>query len=126
MLVKRLAHDDEKCTKCHLCEKACSQAFFKDDALEKSRISIEENSINVCNQCGECIDVCNEMALYRNSSGVVMLDSKKCVGCLMCVGFCPSLSLRLPEGFLKPFKCTACGICVKECPEKVLTIECNN
>lgn len=117
---KTLITNSEKCIKCHSCEKACSKAFFKEEDIEKSRIKITDGEINVCNQCGECIKVCSEQALYRNNAGVVVLDSKKCVGCLICVGFCSNLSMRVSE--VKPFKCIACGICVKACNQGALSL----
>jgi anaerobic carbon-monoxide dehydrogenase iron sulfur subunit len=128
--MKLLQKDETLCIQCNACESACSKAYFKEDDREKSRIKINDEredardwTINVCNQCGECIPVCSEEAITRNKQGVVMIDSKKCVGCYMCVGFCPSLSMRTHDDGLVPFKCVACGICAKECPTDAIFVE---
>jgi Fe-S-cluster-containing hydrogenase component 2 len=124
--MKRIVVKQELCTKCHKCEEVCSEAFFKVNDSKKSAIRIDDSSdepVNVCNQCGECIDICSEETLARAKNGVVLLGKKKCVGCFMCVGFCPTLSMRMHEEFVEPFKCTACGLCVKECPTGAITLE---
>ncbi len=93
---------------------------------EKSAIRVKQTDngfeINVCNQCGECIDVCPVQALSRNKLGVVTINKSICVGCYICVGFCPTLSMRTHPELREPFKCIACGICAKACPEKALEI----
>ena len=128
--MKLLAKDESLCVRCGVCETVCSKTYFKEENREKSRILINQDSdgekdwtINVCNQCGECISVCSEQALSRNKQGVVMLDSKKCVACYVCVGFCPSLSMQTHKDSHDPFKCVACGLCAKECPENAIFIE---
>ncbi len=123
MTVKFLNVDNAKCTGCKACEAACSQAFFKTDDSRRSRIAIVEDTIKVCNQCGECIKACSEGALSRNAAGVVMLDKKKCVGCLVCVGYCPSITMRYYDNDLTPYKCTACGICAKACPSGAIAVD---
>lgn len=127
--MKYLGKNEAACIECHQCEEACSKAYFKEVDADKSciRINVEMEAdqdwlINVCNQCGECIEVCSEKAISRNKFGVVMIDKKKCVGCLMCVGFCPSLSMRTHEEQIEPFKCIACGICTKQCPTNAIFI----
>lgn len=124
--MKRIFVKQQLCTKCHKCEEACSNAFFKVNDPLKSAIRINDSMdepINICNQCGECLSVCSEEALSRGKNGVVLLNKGKCVGCYMCAGFCPSLSMRIHESLIEPFKCTACGICVKVCETGAITIE---
>ncbi len=128
--MKLLEKMEERCIQCNACESVCSKAYFKTDDRTKSRIVINDDAsatrdwtINVCNQCGECIAACSEEAIYRNKQGVVMIDAKKCVGCYVCVGFCPTLSMRTHDDELVPFKCVACGLCAKECPTEAIYIE---
>ena len=108
------------------CEKACAKTFFKkeDPALSAIRITPQGGvyEVNVCNQCGACIDVCPVKALYRNKAGVVMVKKDMCVGCFMCVGFCPSKAMRRVEGQREPFKCVSCGACIKACPKGALAM----
>jgi anaerobic carbon-monoxide dehydrogenase iron sulfur subunit len=124
--MKYLKTNPTRCKGVRACEKACSQAFFKIDNPEKSAIRVKQTEsgfeINVCDQCGECILVCPVEAITRNKQGVVMIKKSICVGCYICVGFCPTLSMFFHPDLKEPFKCVACGLCVKPCPEKVLEL----
>lgn len=126
-LVKRLMVDPKICSGCLTCEQTCSTAYHKESLAEKSsiRVTVNENrphSHSICNQCGECIEICPTQAIYRDKTGVVRIRKADCVGCLSCVGFCPSMSMRYHSTLLEPFKCVACGLCVKSCPSHALSI----
>jgi Fe-S-cluster-containing hydrogenase component 2 len=124
--MKYLKTDDTLCQGARVCETACAQTWFRTEDPEYSCIRLREQggqrTLNVCNQCGECIEVCPVRAISRNKMGVVVIDRKICVGCFMCVGFCPSLSMRRASGQREPFKCVACGKCAKSCPHVALAI----
>lgn len=126
--MKYLYKNDELCIQCHQCKITCAKKVQKSNDTSKSAIKINDDAkcsewkINVCDQCGECIDVCAEMALNRSKNGVVLLDKKKCVGCLICVGFCSKLSMRMHDDMMEPFKCIACGQCVDSCPTGAIEI----
>ncbi|MCU0607241.1 MAG: 4Fe-4S binding protein [Candidatus Edwardsbacteria bacterium] len=124
--MKYLKTTPAKCKGVRACEKACARTINKSDDPAKSAIRVTAKDgvfeINVCNQCGACIDICPVKALSRNKQGVVMLDRKLCVGCLMCVGYCPTLSMRTHPDLREPFKCIACGACARACPEQALEI----
>jgi ferredoxin len=115
-----------RCQGVRACEKACSKTFFKVEDARKSCIQIKQtkqgHEINVCNQCGACIVVCPVEALSRNKLGVVVVNKKLCVGCYICVGFCPTLSMMHHPELREPFKCIACGACTRACPEKALEV----
>ncbi|MCK4548103.1 MAG: 4Fe-4S binding protein [Candidatus Eisenbacteria sp.] len=118
----------EICKGVRACVTACSKYLFKEENPEKSAIRVDGNpggpfTIQVCNQCGECIAVCPTQALYRDKAGVVKIDKDKCVGCLSCVGFCPHGAMYFHADYTEPFKCVACGSCVKACPNGVLYLE---
>jgi anaerobic carbon-monoxide dehydrogenase iron sulfur subunit len=125
--MKVLIRKEELCIGCGTCERVCSTTWFKDENPAKSRIKVTSQgqgfSLNACTQCGECMPVCPVEALNRDKLGVVRLTEKTCVGCLNCVGFCPTLSMFTGPGIDKPFKCVACGVCVKQCPANALSIE---
>jgi len=125
--MKVLVWDKEKCIGCGTCEKVCSKTWFKEENREKSRIRITKTEEGItcvlCDQCGECMKVCPVEALTRDAKGIVRLNAKTCVGCLSCVGFCPSGSMFQTVGEDIPFKCIACGVCVKPCPSGALSIQ---
>jgi len=126
--LKKLVADSAKCTGCGACELACSMAFYKEENREKSAIRVTANDgggydVSVCDQCGDCMWMCSTMALSRGANGVVRLDKKACVGCLICVGECLRDFFFYNNELPAPFKCSACGICVKACPADVLRIE---
>ena len=122
--MKYLEKDHSLCIECGACEEECSKTYFKEDNQEKSRIKIKSGNekINVCNQCGQCIDVCDTYALKRNKLGIVMLNKKSCVNCYMCVGYCPTHSMMQHDESPEPFKCIACGICTRVCPTGAIYI----
>jgi len=117
----------DKCIACHLCESVCSKLYFKEDTQEKSCIQINDQEypvdMNVCNQCGTCVQTCPTQALTVNQLGVIMLNKKLCIGCYMCVAACPTKSMRIHPGGMSPFKCVACGMCAKQCPADAIRIE---
>ena len=104
-------------------------AFYKEANRELSCVRVSDNEdgshkITVCTQCGVCADVCNTGVINQMANGVFMINRKECVGCLMCVGFCPEQIMvhTSDKAHLEPSKCTACGICVKACPSGALKI----
>jgi len=125
--VKKLVADPAKCTGCGACEEICSKTYYKAADKEKSAIRISANddgsySIAVCDQCGVCKEMCAIMALSTANNGVVRLDKKTCVGCLVCVGECLRDYMRYHDDLPTPFKCVACGLCVKQCSTGALTM----
>jgi Fe-S-cluster-containing hydrogenase component 2 len=117
----------ENCISCHACESSCSNTYFKVDDPNRSRIRITDSDgqpgMNACNQCGVCVQTCPTLALTINPQGVVMLNTKLCIGCYMCVAACPTGSMFRYESGLAPIKCIACGICTKACPADAIRIE---
>jgi len=126
-VLKKLVADSSKCSGCGGCEATCSMNRYKVEDREKSAIRISSDGqggfrITVCDQCGTCMVMCSVMALRKTRSGVVLLDSKSCVGCLICVGECPQDTMRYHDDLPAPFKCIACGLCAKQCPSGALRI----
>jgi len=81
----------------------------------------------LCNQCknAPCVQVCPVSATYKTGDGVILMDSKRCVGCRYCIQACPYGARFLhPETHIAD-KCTWCyhrvvkGLkpaCVTVCP----------
>lgn len=125
--MKYLHKNNDLCIGCLQCEEVCAEKVFKlkvesSPAIVINKLENEKYSINVCDQCGECIPVCSEMAINRNDAGVVLIDKKRCVGCLICVGFCSKGSMRYSNDRMEPYKCIACGLCVSVCPTGAIEI----
>ncbi|HEX3048207.1 MAG TPA: 4Fe-4S dicluster domain-containing protein, partial [Bacillota bacterium] len=68
------------------------------------------------------IKICPAEAISKDQNGVVRIKKSICVGCFMCVGFCPESALFMHNDYIEPFKCVACGQCVKKCPAGAISI----
>ena len=125
--MKKLLADSAKCTGCGICEETCSKAYYKEADRTKSaiRVTADEQSgytIAVCDQCGDCRGMCSMMSLMTAANGVVRLDKKTCVGCLICAAECLRGYMFYHDGLPTPFKCVACGLCAKQCPSGAIAI----
>lgn len=81
----------------------------------------------LCNQCKDapCVQVCPVSATYRTEDGVVLMDTKRCVGCRYCIQACPYGARYLHPVTHVADKCTWCyhrvvkgmrPACVTVCP----------
>lgn len=120
----------EYCIKCHSCERACSNKWFKEKNAEKARVRIIEPAdgegkpqIITCTQCNVCIKVCPVSAIVRDEDGIVRIIDEKCIGCYSCVTACPEKSMFEHKEYLPAFKCVACGECTRMCPTGAVYIK---
>lgn len=125
--MKKLQTFPDKCTGCGICEDVCAKTWNKSEDKAKSSIRIrplEEGgySMDVCDQCGDCRAMCSMMSLMTDKTGVVRLNKKTCVGCLICVAECLRGYMFYNDELPTPFKCIACGICARNCPSEALSI----
>ena len=133
-MVKRIVLTEDPplktCVGCRTCELACSFFHEKKFNPQKSRIRIVQGgpAINhpvVCMQCADapCMEACPENAIYREKSGVVLVDEERCTGCGACVEACPFRAIWLHPSTKKAIKCDLCQgtpQCVEYCPQGVL------
>ena len=81
----------------------------------------------LCNMCEDpaCVQVCPAGATFKTDDGFVLIDYKRCVGCMYCIQACPYGSRFLNEHTHTADKCTWCfhrvkkGLlpaCVNACP----------
>lgn len=137
---KQLYAIPDLCTGCIRCMYACSAAKEGYFVPSRSRIHINNFPYNgysvpsICFQCPkpDCLKSCPEEAIFKDESGVVLVDREKCDGCGKCVEACPYGMIEQDENSLAR-KCDYCGgdpACVKECepgalvygePDKALT-----
>ena len=124
---KIISVNPELCTACRICEVACSLANHGEINPAKSRIRINmfhEDFFfypSVCNQCEDawCVNICPNSALHKEpSTGAVVVDASRCVGCRMCIQACPFGTMGYDEEQGIAEKCDLCGgdpECVKHC-----------
>jgi len=129
---KILFVDPEKCTGCRICESACSIHHEKVCNPTRARVHVVKWETAglyipiVCLQCDTpiCETVCPMCAIKRDpKSGAMLIDSALCVGCRLCVQFCPFGGVEIDAKTGKIIKCDLCGgepICVKFCDPEAL------
>ena len=123
---KVLFVEPEKCTGCRLCENACSIFHEKVSNPSRARIHIvkwEDAGLYlpmVCQQCETpiCETVCPMGAIKRDAkTGALLINQDLCVGCKLCVMFCPLGGVTIGKN-RETLKCDLCGgdpLCVKFC-----------
>jgi len=97
------------CMGCFTCEEVCS--FIHDG---RSYIKIYEVVSGLrkpisCFHCARapCVTACPTGAMHRDSSGSVLVDISKCIGCAACLAACP---FGIPE-IVHPGYATKCDLC---------------
>jgi len=128
MVIKVLVTRHDKCIGCMSCVSVCSKLYSRDENPAKSRIMVENLSkgafhLVVCDQeCEACLRECPTKAISRSKAGILVIDSKSCVGCLACVASCPIGAMHWYPAAAVPFKCVACGACARTCPRDALEL----
>lgn len=113
--------DYKRCIECRACEAACKQWNNLDTGIQFRKVKISETGKfpNVrtqalslaCNHCDKpaCLEVCPVKAITRNAAdGSVNIDQKACIGCQLCVKFCPYDVPVYSAKTRTVFKCTLC------------------
>lgn len=132
MMEKILFIDSEKCSGCRICESVCSLHHEKVCNPTRARIHVTKWEMAgvylpmVCQQCETplCETVCPMHAIKRHEdSGAMLIDNELCVGCKLCVMFCPFGGVSLDAKTGKVSKCDLCSgdpVCVKFCEPQAL------
>ncbi len=147
-----LVYDSKHCYGCYNCMMACSIVHNGESNLSQSRIQVHRAVLNkypfdiqihVCRQCPDplCVKNCPVGAAHisAENGNIRMIDSKKCIGCEMCIKSCPHIPHRTiwNSAIKKSTKCDMCvdtpyynkkgGVggtqaCVEACPASALKI----
>lgn len=133
-----------KCTGCKSCEVACAveksesknlfEAIFEKPIPKARTKVILVDFFNFparCQHCEEapCLNVCPTSAIGKSPEGYILLEEKRCIGCLMCVIACPFGHPRYEREYKSILKCDLCiervregklPACVEACPTEAL------
>ncbi|MGB9937548.1 MAG: 4Fe-4S binding protein [Methanobacterium sp.] len=88
------------CTRCGACASACSTGALKVTQIDKEvngemvKRDRIEFSPALCNECGDCIDVC-PYDMLTLEEGAKMPIKGYCVLCDKCIDFCPNKALEM-------------------------------
>ena len=93
--------DDEKCTACGACARACPKHLIK--IQPKGSVFVGCSSRDAGKRVRELCD-------------------RGCIGCRICEKTCESGAIRVVDNLavIDQSKCTGCGKCIDKCPKKVL------
>jgi Fe-S-cluster-containing dehydrogenase component len=142
MTTKRyaMAVDMKKCVGCSACIIVCKEE--NNVPLHHYRDWIEQELTGEyphlfmdirsqrCNHCSEppCVGICPTGASWITKDGIVLVNTKKCIGCKACITACPYDARYVhPKGYID--KCTFCAhrlekglkpACVEICPTSSL------
>lgn len=135
--------DTNKCVLCHACETACKIHNNVETGCTWRKVKTiwygeypEISGVNLSISCMHCVDpeclkICPEQAITKNSEGIVSVDRDKCTGCGLCYKVCP---VKAPQfGWDKKMqKCDFCfgriekgtaPVCVETCPGGAIGFE---
>jgi carbon-monoxide dehydrogenase iron sulfur subunit len=140
---KKLHYDVSKCLACRSCEIACAAGHSQAKTLFKMILAEErslprvkvfahrETSMPIaCRHCDDpqCVMACMAAAIRKDTStGKVVYDEDRCVGCWMCVMVCPYGAIRPDNRKKIPLRCDFCPdeeipLCVKACPTRAIVL----
>ncbi len=135
---KGILVDITKCIGCGACEEACKLRNDLPLSLDKE-LSYEAYTVvqerlpgtyvrRMCMHCEEptCVSVCPVGALTKTSSGPVIYDKDKCIGCRYCMFSCPFHVPRYQWDKVVPHieKCYMCYDRIEEGSEPACTAAC--
>jgi tetrathionate reductase subunit B len=130
--VKVFVVDTTKCNGCYNCQIACKDEHCGNDwspyakpqpdtgqfwmrMNEHVRGNVPQVKMSyvgvMCQHCedGPCMTACQHEAIYKRDDGLVLIDPKKCTGCMNCVDACPYGAIFYNKDLNLAQKCTGCA-----------------
>ena len=132
---KGILFDATLCVGCGNCYQACKETnnlpqtnidFLKDHLSDKTFTVVEQYSDlyarKMCMHCNEpaCVSVCLVGAITKSSTGAVIYDADKCIGCRYCMQACPHKVPRYEWGTTQP-RVRKCNLCYDRVKDGKLT-----
>lgn len=111
-----------RCIDCERCMEACTKTNFVPSYGYRTIILEQERELGpdetehlfmpvLCNHCNRppCVRVCPTSATYKDKiTGIVRMDSKRCIGCKTCMAACPYNARYFKEETRAIDKCDFC------------------
>ncbi|MEM2968080.1 MAG: 4Fe-4S dicluster domain-containing protein [Candidatus Bathyarchaeia archaeon] len=142
--MKRIVAKEEFCIGCGLCEVYCTvqhskskdiiKAYNRENPRPLGRVRLEVNKpVSFAIQCRHCEDApcvtaCLSGAMKKDeSTGLVIHDAAKCMGCWTCIMVCPYSAIKMDVSGKVVAKCDFCSgldvpACVANCPNGALVL----
>jgi len=80
---------------CFCCDDCCAYFLNPDEKCDKGGF-IERTDQNLCNNCGECEEVCYFKA-RKMDSDELFVDRSNCYGCGLCLDACPEDCIEMVQ-----------------------------
>jgi Fe-S-cluster-containing hydrogenase component 2 len=129
MATKRIKVDPGKCSGCRLCLQICAISHFGEINPKKASMRIEARfpqpglyKPRVCTQCGKCLEVCPEGAIYRREDGAYIVLTEKCTNCGECIPVCRPGVIFQHRDLDFVIICDNCFKCTELCNTGAITI----
>lgn len=129
MAIKRIRVSPGKCSGCRLCMQICAISHYDEINPKKAGLKIEARfpqpglyKPRVCSQCGKCMEVCPEGAIFRRDDGAYIVLTEKCTNCGECIPVCKPGVIFQHRDIEHVIICDNCFKCTELCNTGAITI----
>ena len=81
---------------CFCCDDCCGYFLDPGERCDKGEL-VSETDFDLCNHCGECVDVCYFKARKMNEDRL-LVEKDLCYGCGLCLAVCPEDCIQMVPG----------------------------